>query len=253
MQKRMRVEQRIEEGQPHFDTIQAMMHNMEQRDPVSMSQHPFVLKRPDAQKTHVFLLSTESTLFCQTLVMEQTEFVRSHLPLQTTFFTPLNEEGRAIVHDIKGTMDDNEQLTVDIEQLEHTAQVLASRAMDAFADTNIKSIRFINIGKNLQPKNTILLPIPIESEDQTTPQLGISFYGDSTAILNLLFYEYITATIYHALLETQEAEYLSRALAAHRAVENIDDTLPKLQSQLNRMRRARITKQIQELGMSKKP
>ena len=66
-------------------------------------------------------------------------------------------------------------------------------------------------------------------------------------LFNALLPRYVAVRIYHALIESVAAEHAARMTAMDSATKNAEELIDKLTLQMNRLRQARITKEIIEI------
>lgn len=98
-------------------------------------------------------------------------------------------------------------------------------------------------------KPTIKQIIPT-SADQTEIASPIAYEWEQSRqeIVSFLTHQYVLAQIQHALLQSLLAEHAARFISMDSATRNADNLLEQLQRNYNKLRQAKITKELTELS-----
>jgi F-type H+-transporting ATPase subunit gamma len=221
------------------------MRNIQEKYPSVIKNHPYTTPHPELSKTHVILISMKNGLFCQPALNRLFDYLQSTRSDESISFTAVGNESQKLITRLNEPSIHSETVS-DQTNLVKMTETLTREVQDKYLRSGIGTIRIVNIQNNFEPQDIVLLPLPVNVSEGK--QNVLNHDGDSNAAVDTLLKHVISTEIYDALLETQEAEHFSRMLASHRAVENIDETLPELQLNLNRTRRDKTTKQILELS-----
>lgn len=242
--RRTHTLEEIKEEKPHQENIYDMMNQFQERYPDILASHPYTVAHPELPATHIILISMENGLFCQPPLNHLLDYLRSNHADETVTFTPVGPESHKLLTRLHEISPPNDEELEQLDLIQKT-QRLTDIIQSVYLHNGVGSVRIINIQNNLEPKDFVLLPIPLPGHQKHSV---LNHDGQSNAAVDMLIRSYIKTVLYEAILETQEAEHLSRMLAAHRAVENIDETLPEIQLFLNQAQRDKTTKQILELS-----
>ncbi len=101
-----------------------------------------------------------------------------------------------------------------------------------------------------EPATRRLVPLEIADTDETPAHGPIPLYEfepDAEQVLDALLPRYITARIYHALLQSAASEHAARRKAMKSATDNAEDLIRSLTRQANAARQAEITQEISEI------
>lgn len=95
------------------------------------------------------------------------------------------------------------------------------------------------------PQTTILTPLDIKQQTMS----GEEYYWEQPAhdVLDYLVKEYVFATIQQTLFESLLSEHASRFISMDGATRNADTMLDKAQLTYNKLRQAKITRELTEL------
>jgi F-type H+-transporting ATPase subunit gamma len=243
--KRSRVLAEIKNEKPHHDNVVGIMNEIQERYPALLKKHPLATPHPESSNTHIILISMKNGLFCQPALNHLFDYLKENHSDESVTFTPVGPESQKLITRLRHSAPVQDEASEQIG-LQELTETLTTQAKSAYLDSNAGSVRVINIQNNFEPRDVQLLPITLPDSDKT--QGVLNHDGDSDAAVTTLLKNYMSTVIYDALLETEEAEHLSRMLASHRAVENIDETLPELKLSRNRKRRDKITTGMLELS-----
>jgi F-type H+-transporting ATPase subunit gamma len=98
------------------------------------------------------------------------------------------------------------------------------------------------------PRVTPLLPLSLEPETTTPISHDYLWESDPAQLMEQLTKQYITSTIYKALLESLVAEQAARFVSMDSATRNAEKILEATKLKYNKLRQAKITKELLELA-----
>jgi F0F1-type ATP synthase gamma subunit len=234
--------------QANLDNISQIFSEIQKRDSAFLLDHPFVTSHPNFPISLVVVISLTNGIFCQPLIDKQSESFKNLNHPNTTIYVPTGEISHKLIDLMNGQFYKNSDLDFLKDNPRQSAMNISDFIFKIFLTNNVGCVKILGIEKNLQPMERQLLPIPVvkQSTIHDISEHNLSKEGESDKIINTLTHLYTTSVIYDTLLQTQSAEFLSRALTSHRAFENMNETLPVLQAEFNTIKRSKITSQILE-------
>ena len=101
-----------------------------------------------------------------------------------------------------------------------------------------------------RPIKTTLMPCtyPLAHDDAEQTEDEHTWEHEPAAILDALLFQYLEARIHHLLFESLLAEHAARFISMDNATRNAKSLLETAQSQYNKLRQAKITKELTELS-----
>ena len=150
---------------------------------------------------------------------------------------------------------------LNLNSLTHTLSDLISHTVPTYQSATI----ICNTGKSFflqRPHSVQLVPLipktaPISSTSSTRPDIGnhpdaqeYLWYHSAEQILSKLIDQYLEAHIYHTLFESLLAEHAARFISMDSSTRNAQSLLDKAKSEYNKVRQAKITKELNELTSS---
>jgi len=99
-----------------------------------------------------------------------------------------------------------------------------------------------------KPTHSLLIPFDPEAVPRIDPpREGYIWDQSSTTILNFIAQQYITAQLQHILFESLFSEHAARFLSMDSSTRNADKLLETTKLEYNKLRQAKITKELTEL------
>lgn len=101
---------------------------------------------------------------------------------------------------------------------------------------------------NMFPEALKLLPLPadeFDSEEELYTEL--EYEPSAEEVFNALIPQYLTGTVYGALIQSSAAEHCSRRAAMNNATKNAGDLLEELNTDFHRARQEAVTNEISEI------
>lgn len=140
----------------------------------------------------------------------------------------------------------------------HRARIISEQIVDMFNAGELDEVHIIftqmNNSISMETKCLQLLPLRRASFDLNIPsgladihQEDIHMVPSEEAVLDMTVPNYITGTIYGALVESYSSEQNSRMMAMQSSTDNAKSMLSDLQLAYNRARQAAITQEITEV------
>lgn len=134
------------------------------------------------------------------------------------------------------------------------AQEIAERVIEAFRDREIDEFHAVytdfRSAFTLRATNRRFLPMRAEElvgVARGEPSAEYIFEPEPGDILDYLLPQYVTARIFHAMLESAASENAARRRAMKAATENAEDLIKILTREANQARQAEITTEISEI------
>lgn len=127
--------------------------------------------------------------------------------------------------------------------------------MDAYEEGKIDSLfvvynHFVNT-MTQQPKVQQLLPLPKNSEDDLSANLGAHwdyiYEPDAREVLDALLARYLESLVYQSVVENLACEQAARMVAMKAATDNAGQLIDELELVYNKARQAAITQEISEI------
>lgn len=107
--------------------------------------------------------------------------------------------------------------------------------------------RLIN-SASMAPESLKLLPLPAdEFEGETDEYSEIEYEPSPEEVFESLIPQYITGTVYGALIQSSASEHCSRRTAMNNATKNAGDILDELNTDYHRSRQESVTNEISEI------
>lgn len=130
------------------------------------------------------------------------------------------------------------------------ADVITQVMVDAFQNRSCDRVvlvytEFVSALRQ-DPMQKILLPLSPEF-DSEVPSTAVFYEPSLVKVVERLVPEYVTTTVYDALISSFASEFAARRMAMKSATENANDAIDKLKLQYNRARQGAITQELAEI------
>lgn len=130
-----------------------------------------------------------------------------------------------------------------------TAKEIANTVMNLYISGEFDEVYLVytEFVTALTQKPTTVKLLPVQTPEQSGPQLDYIYEPSPEAVLNVLLPKYVETTLFRALLESKASEHGARMTAMGSATENAKEMIDKLTLSFNRARQAAITREISEI------
>ncbi len=130
-----------------------------------------------------------------------------------------------------------------------TAKEIANTVMNLYTSGEFDEVYLVytEFVTALTQKPTTIKLLPVQTPEQSGPQLDYIYEPSPEAVLNVLLPKYVETTLFRALLESKASEHGARMTAMGSATENAKEMIDKLTLSFNRARQAAITREISEI------
>ncbi len=132
------------------------------------------------------------------------------------------------------------------------ADGIAQVVIGAFSDGDVDAVHAVytdfRSAFTLRPVDQRFLPIaPEEVHAQGAPTAEYIFEPSPAEILDYLLPRYVTAKVFHAMLESSASEHAARRRAMKAATENAEELIRRLTRVANQARQSEITTELMEI------
>ncbi len=213
-------------------------------------QHPFIQTITDQEPRTLILLIGGQKGLCGNFNSALCSFAQNYLENEIDSAFDLLVVGKKTVDFVQNTYKDQTIKTFDYFTTHNYLQL--AQEIITIIEQNITTYTSIRIISNQSesffvrnPQATILTPLAIEQHAIS----GVQYYWEQPAhdVLDYLVQEYVFATIQQTLFESLLSEHASRFISMDGATRNADTMLEKAQLTYNKLRQAKITRELTEL------
>ncbi len=255
--KLQKAKRALDETEPYFFSIQAMMERMLRHIPNMdneyFNQHEDI---PEKEKIHAFLIITADKGLAGPYNHNVLRLTEDRIRESRKFkLYVVGEVGRHYFEGRKIPVEEEFKYTAQNPSL-HRARMISLTMLDEYRNGNIHELNivFTSIKGGMMDAEAgvkKLLPLQVNIPKMAVPAEVYHeefFLKPSTeAVVNYVVPNYLTGFIYSALVESFCAEQNSRMVAMQSANQSANEILRDLSVKYNRVRQARITQEITEV------
>jgi F-type H+-transporting ATPase subunit gamma len=129
-----------------------------------------------------------------------------------------------------------------------TARKIADKLIERYSKAEVDAVYIcVNEFKNVMAPNLALRRILPVTVPESAPNLDYIYEEPPQELLSALLPRYVEVQLYRALLESNSAEHAARMTAMDAASSNAGDVIDTLTLNMNRVRQAKITREIIEI------
>ncbi len=253
--KLRKARRELEETEPYFYTLQAMLSRIVRHVP-KMEHLYFGDEKTSGAKKKGFLVVTGDKGMAGAynhnvlkLAKEQIESCGEYA------LAVVGEVGRQYFHSQKIEVDDHFLYTAQNPTM-HRAREIAAKALALYETHEVEEIWmiFTTMVNAVQTETEMIRLLPLSREDFQTTQIPVNVYREEfdfqpspEQILDHVVPNYVAGYIYGALMESYCSEHNSRMIAMQAANDSAQTMIHELSIEYNRVRQAAITQEITEV------
>ncbi len=250
----LKAQQRVLAARPYAEQLTSAMEDVARQTGALV--HPLLEERPNPTRAAVLLVTSDRGL-CgayNSNVIRQTERLMERL------------RGRGVEHSLyvvgrkgqsyfrfRGVPMERTWTGVSEVPVYATAEEIGAALIGAFSEGAVDAVHAaytdFRSAFTLRPIDKRFLPIAPEEVARVDgpPAPEYIFEPEPGAILDLLLPRYVTAKIFHAMLESAASENAARRRAMKSATENAEEVIRRLTRVANQARQAEITADLMEV------
>ncbi len=250
----MRAQQRVEAARPYAEHLTSAMEDVARQTGALF--HPLLEERPDPRRAAVFLVSSDRGLAgaYNANVIRRAERVMGRLRgagMEPILYVA-GRKGQSYfrfrrVPIERGWIGMSEVPTYD------QAEEVAGTLIRAFTEERVDAVHAVytdfRSAFTLRPIDKRFLPVAPEevTGEPGEPSAEYIFEPPPGVLLDGLLPRYVTAKIFHAMMESAASEHASRRRAMKAATDNAEDLIRRLTRMANQARQAEITTELMEV------
>jgi F-type H+-transporting ATPase subunit gamma len=250
----LKAQQRVEAARPYAEQLTKAMEDVARQTGALV--HPLLEERPNPQRVAVLLVTSDRGL-CGAYnanVIRRAERLIGRL--RGEGMEPvLHVVGRKGVSYFRFRRVPVEQSWTGFSELPGYAHAeeIGETLIGAFADGGVDGVHAaytdFRSAFTLRPVDNRFLPIAPEevSGEGGEPSAEYIFEPEPSDILDALLPRYVTAKIFHAMMESAASEHAARRRAMKAATDNAEDLIRRLTRVANQARQSEITTELMEV------
>ena len=250
----LKAQQRVLSARPYAEQLTSAMEDVARQ--TGSLVHPLLEDRPDPERAAVFIVTSDRGLAgaYNANVLRRAERVIGRLRgdgVEPVLYV-VGRKGQSYFRFRGVPMEGAWQGISEVPAYEN-AQEIGAQLIGAFADRRVDAVYAVytdfRSAFTLRPVDKRFLPIaPEEVSGQTgEPSAEYIFEPEPDEILGGLLPRYVTAKIFHAMLESAASENAARRRAMKAATENAEDVIQRLTRVANQARQSEITTELMEV------
>jgi len=250
----LKAQQRVLAARPYAEQLTSAMEDVARQTGALV--HPLLEERPDPKRAAVFLVTSDRGLAgaYNANVLRRAEQVMAGLREQRVepVLYVTGRKGQSYFRFRGVPMERTWQGVSEVPSYE-AAEEIAGVLIGAFSDGQVDAVHAaytdFRSAFTLRPVAKRFLPIaPEEVVSGTGPPAPEYLFEPAPGqILDALLPRYVTAKIFHAMLESAASENAARRRAMKAATENAEDVIRRLTRVANQARQAEITTELMEV------
>jgi F-type H+-transporting ATPase subunit gamma len=253
----LKAQQRVMAARPYAERLTSAMEDVARQ--TGSLEHPLLEDRPDPKRAAVLVVTSDRGLAgaYNSNVLRRAERLMGRLRgrgIEPVLFVA-GRKGQSYFRFRQVPVAEAWEGISEVPQYEH-AERIAGRLIEAFQEGEVDAVHAaytdFRSALTLRPIDRRFLPIAPEEvtgeeaeEQEATAQY--IFEPEPEALLDALLPRYVTALIFHAMLESAASENASRQRAMKAATENAEDLIRRLTRVANQARQAEITTELMEI------
>jgi F-type H+-transporting ATPase subunit gamma len=250
----LRAQQRVEAARPYAEQLTKAMEDVARQTGALV--HPLLEERPNPQKVAVFLVTSDRGL-CGAYnanVIRRAERLMGRLRgegLEPALYV-VGRKGASYFRFRRIPVERSWTGFSEIPGYSQ-AEEIGEALIGAFAEGTVDAVHAaytdFRSAFTLRPIDKRFLPIAPEEVrgEPGQPAAEYIFEPEPSAILDALLPRYVTAKIFHAMLESAASENAARRRAMKAATDNAEDLIRRLTRVANQARQAEITTELMEV------
>jgi F-type H+-transporting ATPase subunit gamma len=250
----LKAQQRVLAARPYADQLTSMMEDVARQTGALV--HPLLEERPDPKSAAVFLVTSDRGLAgaYNANVLRRVEGVLGRLRnegVKPALYVA-GRKGQSYFR-FRGVPMVRTWAGVSEVPTYDAAEEIGEMLIGAFSEREVDAVHAVytdfRSAFTLRPIDKRFLPIAPEEVASSSgePSAEYIFEPAPEEILNYLLPRYVTAKIFHAMLESAASENAARRRAMKAATENAEDVIRLLTRVANQARQAEITTELMEV------
>lgn len=250
----LKAQQRVEAARPYAEQLTQAMEDVARH--TGSLEHPLLEERPDPSRAAVFVVTSDRGLAgaYNANVLRRAERVMGRLRGEGVepILYVTGKKGQSYFR-FRG-LDIVQGWTGRAEVPTYAqADEISSVLIEAFASHEVEAVHAVytdfRSAFTLRPIDKRFLPIAPEevTGEGGQPHAEYIFEPPPARLLDGLLPRYVTAKIFHAMMESAASEHASRRRAMKAATDNAEELIRRLTREANQARQAEITTELMEV------
>lgn len=251
----LKAQQRVEAARPYAEQLTSVMEDVARRTgPLS---HPLLEERPERRRAAVFIVTSDRGLAgaYNSNVIRRAERVIGRFRGEGAepVLYIVGRKAQSYFRFRRVPIEEGWTGFSEIPAYEN-AEEIGRVLIGAFAEGRVDAVQAVytdfRSAFTLRPIDKRFLPVaPEEMGGDEAKELAADyiFEPEPEKLLDALLPRYVTAKIFHAMLESAASEHASRRRAMKAATENAEDLIRSLTRVANQARQAEITTELMEI------
>ncbi|HEV8681187.1 MAG TPA: F0F1 ATP synthase subunit gamma [Actinomycetota bacterium] len=250
----LKAQQRVEAARPYAEQLTTAMEDVARQTGALV--HPLLEERPDPTKAAVLLVTSDRGL-CGAYnanVIRRAERLMGRVRgegLEPVLYV-VGRKGLSYARFRRVPVERSWTGFSEVPGYSH-AEEIGQTLIGAFAERRVDAVHAVytdfRSAFTLRPIDKRFLPIAPEevSGAPGEPSAEYIFEPEPSEILDALLPRYVTAKIFHAMMESAASEHAARRRAMKAATDNAEDLIRRLTRVANQARQAEITTELMEV------
>ncbi|MGH2740761.1 MAG: F0F1 ATP synthase subunit gamma [Actinomycetota bacterium] len=251
----LKAQQRVEAARPYAEQLTSVMEDVARRTgPLS---HPLLEERPERRRAAVFIVTSDRGLAgaYNSNVIRRAERVIGRFRGEGTepVLYIVGRKAQSYFRFRRVPIEEGWTGFSEVPAYEN-AEEIGQLLIGEFAQGRVDAVQAVytdfRSAFTLRPIDKRFLPVAAEEmtgDEEKELSADYIFEPEPEALLDALLPRYVTAKIFHAMLESAASEHASRRRAMKAATENAEDLIRTLTRVANQARQAEITTELMEI------
>jgi F-type H+-transporting ATPase subunit gamma len=253
----LKAQQRVVAARPYAERLTEAMEDVALQ--TGRLDHPLLEDRPDPDRAAVLVVTSDRGLAgaYNSNVLRRAERLMGRLRgqgIDPVVFV-VGRKGQSYFRFRQVLVERGWEGISEVPDYEH-AEEIAGRMIEAFQEREVDAVHAaytdFRSALTLRPIDKRFLPIAPEEirREEGEGREAVAQYifePEPSELLDALLPRYVTAEIFHAMLESAASENASRQRAMKAATENAEDLIRRLTRVANQARQAEITTELMEI------
>jgi F-type H+-transporting ATPase subunit gamma len=253
----LKAQQRVQAARPYAERLTEAMEDVARQ--TGELEHPLLEDRPDPDRAAVLVVTSDRGLAgaYNSNVLRRAERLMGRLRgqgIDPVLFVA-GRKGQSYFRFRQVPIEQGWEGISEVPRYED-AEEMGKRLIDAFREREVDAVHAaytdFRSALTLRPIDKRFLPIAPEEvrgeeAERGEPTAQYIFEPEPAELLDALLPRYVTAKIFHAMLESAASENASRQRAMKAATENAEDLIRRLTRVANQARQAEITTELMEI------
>jgi F-type H+-transporting ATPase subunit gamma len=250
----LKAQQRVLAARPYAEQLTSAMEDVARQTGALV--HPLLEDRPDPQRAAVFVVTSDRGLAgaYNSNVLRRAERLMGRLRgdgIEPVLYV-VGRKGQSYFRFRQVPLEKGWEGFSEVPTYDQ-AENIATALIGAFREREVDAVHAVytdfRSALTLRPIDKRFLPIAPEEVrgEGGEPSAEYIFEPGPARLLDALLPRYVTAKIFHAMLESAASENASRQRAMKAATDNAEDLIKRLTRVANQARQAEITTELMEI------